>query len=76
MQLRKQHCRGLSQVSVMARMYTFLENNKSLSDRTFVVANFMLRLMAGPGLIPTSPARRSIMVNLNVGLEQGIGSNL
>ena len=52
---------GLSQVSVMARMFIFFENNKSLSDavlpgtdRTFVVANLMLRLMAGPGLIQTS----------------------
>ena len=38
--------------------------------------NLMLELMAGPGLILTSPSRRSIMANLQVGLEQGIGGNL
>ena len=46
------------------------------TDRTFVVGNLMLRLMADPGLILMSPARRSIMANLNVGLEHLIGSNL
>ena len=61
---------GLRQVSAMARMSIFFENNKSLNDavlprtdRTSVVANLMLRLMAGPGLILTSPARRSTMAN-------------
>ena len=74
---------GLSQDSVIASMYIFFENNKSLNDavlpradRTFVVANLMLRLMADPRLILTPPARRSTLANLNVGLEQGIGSNL
>ena len=67
---------GVLDWSVIARMSTLFENNKSLSDRTFVVANLMLRLMADPGLILTSPARRSIMADLNIGLEQGIGSNL
>ena len=44
-------------------------------SRVFVVANLMMRLMTCPGLTPTSPARRNSMANLNVGLEQGIGSN-
>ena len=73
----------LSQVSMMERMCIFFENNKPLSDtvlprtdQTFVVANPMLRLMAGSGLILTSLARRSIMADLNIGLEQRIGSNL
>ena len=66
---------GLSHVSVMARMSIFFENKCRL-NQTFVVANLMLRLMAGPRLILTSPDRRSIMANLNVSLEQDIGSNL
>ena len=41
-----------------------------------MVANLVLRLMAGPGLILTSPDRISTTANLNVGLEQGIGNNL
>ena len=74
---------GLSQVSVTARMSIVLEINKSLSDavlsridRTFVVANRMLRLTAGPGFRLTSPASSRIIANLNVGVERGIGSNL
>ena len=70
---------GLNQVSMSARMSIFFKNNKSLTDvvlprtdRMFVLTNLMLRLMAGPGLILTSPARRSIMANLSVGLEQGL----
>ena len=65
---------GLGQASVTARMSIVLEINKSLSDavlsrtdRTFVVANRMLRLTAGPGL---SPASSRIITNLNVGLQQ------
>ena len=74
---------GLSQVSLMARMSIFFKNYKSLTDavlprtdRTFVAANLVLLLMAGPRLIVTSPARRCTMANLNVGLDKGIGSNL
>ena len=36
----------------------------------------MLRQMAGQGLILASPARRSILVNVNVGKDEGIGSIL
>ena len=71
---------GLSQVSVTARMSIVLEINKPLSDavlsrtdRTFVVANRMLRLTASPGL---SPASSRNITNLNVGVQWGIGSVL
>ena len=64
-------------------MSTVLEINKSQRDtvlsridRTFVVANRMLRLTAGPGFRLTSPARSRIIANLNVGVERRIGSNL
>ena len=74
---------GLSQVSVTTRMSIVSEINKSLSDavlsriyRTFVVANRMLRLTAGPGFRLTSPATSRIIANLNVGVERGIGNNL
>ena len=70
---------GLSQVSVTARMSIVLEINKSLSDavdRTFVVANRMLRLTAGPGFRLSSPASSRIIANLNIGVERVIGSNL
>ena len=65
---------GLSQVSVTARMSIVLEINKSLSgaalsriDRTFVVANRMLRLTASPGFRLTSPSSRIIIANLKSG---------
>ena len=45
------------------------------TDRTFMVANLM-RMMTGPGLILTPPARTGIVANLNVGLEQGIESKV
>ena len=32
--------------------------------------------MAGPGLMLTSPVSRTIMASLNVGLQEGIGSNI
>ena len=62
---------GLRQVSVMASDVILPR-----TDQTFVVANLMLRVIAGPGLILKSPVRRSITANLNVGLDQRIGSNL
>ena len=62
---------GLRQVSVMASDVILPR-----TDQTFVVAILMLRVIAGPGLILTSPVRRSITANLNVGLDQRIGSNL
>ena len=64
-------------------MSIVLEINNSLSDavlsrigRTFVVANRLLRLTAGPGFRLTSPATSRMIANLNVGVERGIGSNL
>ena len=56
-------------------MYIVLEITKSRTDRTFVVANRMLRLTAGPGLRLMSPASSRIIANLNVDVERGIGSN-
>ena len=76
-QLLKQQCH------VALVKFDFFENNKSLSDavvpridRTFMVPNLMLRLIADEGLILIYPARRIITANLNIRPEQGIGRYL
>ena len=73
---------GLSQVSVTVRISIVLETIRSVREAVFsrmermlVVARRMLCLTTGPGLRLTSPASSRIKANLNVCLEQGIGSS-
>ena len=57
-------------------MFRNNNNNNNRNNIKYLYCAKMLRLTAGSGLILKSPARRSTMANLNVGIEQGIGSNL